>query len=87
MFNISLQERCRGKNPEWEAIEIEADDAGWTMEKVLASGPSSDDASKREFLVKWKDYTHEENTWENFDNVIENAENLLEEYYKNNPNM
>ena len=86
-FNISLLERYRGKNPEREVIEIEADDAGWTMENVIASGPSNDDASKHVFLVKWKDYTCEENTWETFDNVIENAEDLLKEYYKSNPNM
>jgi len=39
------------------------------------------------FRVKWKDYTHEENTWESFDNVFENAKELLEEYYKGNPNI
>jgi len=38
-FNISLLERYRGKNPEREVFEIETDDAGWTMEKVIASGP------------------------------------------------
>jgi hypothetical protein len=36
-YNISLLERYRGKNPEREVIEIEADDAGWTMENVIAS--------------------------------------------------
>jgi len=86
-FNISVLERYRGKNPERKVIEIEAEDAGWTMEKILASGPSNDDVSKHVFLVKWKDYTHEENTWENFDNVMENAEGLLKDYYEENPNM
>jgi len=86
-FNISLLERYRGKNPEMEVIKIEADDAGWTMENVIASGPSNDDASKHVFLVKWKDYTHEENTWETFDNVFKNAKELLEEYYEGNPNI
>jgi len=86
-FNISLLERYRGKNPESEVIEIEADDAGWRMEKALASGPSSDDTSKHVFFVKWKDYTHEQNTWESFENVMENAEDLLKDYYEGNPNM
>jgi hypothetical protein len=86
-FNISLLERYRGNNPEREVIEIEVDDAGWTMEKVIASGPSNDDVSKHVFLVKWKDYTHKENPWESFDNVMENKEELLKDYYKENPNM
>jgi hypothetical protein len=86
-FNVSLLERYRGKNPEREVIEVEADDAGWTMEKIIASGPSSGDVSKHVFLVKWKDYTHEQNTWEDFDNVMENAEELLKEYYQENQNV
>jgi len=57
------------------------------MEKVLASGPSNDNASKHVFLVKWKDYTQEENTWESFDNVNENAKGLLKDYYEANPNI
>jgi hypothetical protein len=86
-FNISLLERYRGKNPEREVIEVEADDAGWTMEKIITSGPSNDDVSKHVFLVKWKNYTHEENTWDDFDNVMENAEELLKDYYDENPNV
>jgi hypothetical protein len=86
-FNISLLERYRGKNPEREVIEIEANDAGWMMEKIIASGPSNDDASKHVLWVKWKDYTHVENTWESFDNVMESAGSLLKDYYTENPNI
>jgi hypothetical protein len=57
------------------------------MEKILASGPSNDDVSKHVFLVKWKDYTHEENTWETFENVAENAEGLFKDYYQQNVNV
>jgi hypothetical protein len=57
------------------------------MEKVIASGPSNDDISKHVFLVIWKEYTHEENTCEDFDNIMENAEELLKEYYDENPNV
>jgi hypothetical protein len=35
----------------------------------------------------WKDCTDEEHTWENFDNVMENAEGLLKDYYEENPNV
>jgi hypothetical protein len=85
--NISLLERYRGKNPERDVIQVEADDAGWIMEKIIASGPSNNDVSKHVFLVKWKDCTHEENTWEEFENVAENAEGLLKDYYQENPNV
>jgi hypothetical protein len=37
--------------------------------------------------VKWEGYSHEENTWETFENVNENAKELLEEYYAENANM
>jgi hypothetical protein len=87
MFNIALLEQYLGKNPEREVIEIEADDADWEMEKVIASGPSNEDAEKPVFLVIWKGYSQAENTWEKFYNVDENARGLLEDYYVENANM
>jgi hypothetical protein len=57
------------------------------MEKVIASGPSNNNAEKNVDLVKWEGYSHEENTWETFENVNENAKELLEEYYPENANM
>lgn len=53
-FNIALAERYRGKNPEKEVIEIEVNDARWKMEQIIASGPSSKDAKKHVYLVKWE---------------------------------
>jgi hypothetical protein len=87
MFNISRLERYRRKNPDMGVIELEADDAGWTIEKVIASGRSNDDVSNHVFLIKWKDYRHKENAWEKFDNVMENAEELLKDYYEENLNV
>jgi hypothetical protein len=82
-----LLERYRGKNPEREVLEIEADDSGWKIESVIASGPSNDDLTKHVFLVKWEDFSHEENTWESYENVEESAYELLEEFYTRNPLM
>jgi hypothetical protein len=39
------------------------------------------------FLVKWKDYEQEENTWETYENVAEHNMKLLEEYYARNLGM
>jgi len=54
-----LLERYREKNPEREVIKIEADNAGWKREKIIASGPSNEDAMKHVYLVKWEAYSHE----------------------------
>ena len=68
-------------------VEIEADDSGRKMESILASGPSNSDPRKHVYLVKWEGFTHEENTWESYDNVKESAEDLLKEFYEKNPTM
>jgi hypothetical protein len=36
-------------------------------------------------LVKWDGYSHEENTWETYDNVAECSFELLKSYYNKNP--
>jgi len=38
-------------------------------------------------LEKWEGFTHEENTWESYENVKESAEDLLKEFYEKNPTM
>jgi len=51
--------------------EIEADDAGWEMESIIASRPSVDDHWNLLILVKWEEYSHNENTWENYENAAQ----------------
>jgi len=87
VFNISLLEKYRGMNPEREVVEIEANDSGWKIESIIASGPSDDDALTHIYLVKWEGFPHEENTWESYDNVAESAYEVFEEYYRKNPMM
>ena len=86
-FNIALLERYRRVDPKKQVIVIEADDAGWKMESIIASGPSDDDVKKHVHLVKWEGYSHNENTWEMYENVAENCKELLKEYYKKNPTI
>jgi len=66
---------------------VEADDSGWKMESIIASGPSDDNNSKHVYLVKWEGFTHEENTWEKYENIAETAYELLEEFYGKFPAM
>jgi hypothetical protein len=57
------------------------------MESIIASGPSDNDPTKHVFLVKWEGFTHEENTWESYENIAELAYELLEEFYGKFPAM
>jgi len=74
-------ERYRATNPKKQVIEIKADDVGWKMESIIASRPSVNDVKKHVYLVKWEGYSHDENTWEKYENFLDNAVELLKEYY------
>jgi len=87
VFTINLLERSKGRDPKKQVIEIEADGNDWVMESIIASGPSDNYPWHHVFLVKWKDFSHEENTWEMFDNVAEGNLKSLKDYYKKNPRV
>jgi len=87
VFNIDLLKRYKGTDPKTQVIEIEANDNDWVMESMITSGPSDDNPRRHVFFVIWKDLSHEENTWEMFDNVAESNLKWLEDYYKKNPRV
>jgi hypothetical protein len=87
VFNIDLLERYKGTNPKKQVIEIEADGEDWEMETIVASGPTDHNPKKHVFLVKWKNYAEEENTWETYENVTEHNMGLLKQYYERNVGM
>jgi len=84
VFNIDLLERYMGTDPKKQVVEIEADGEDWEMENIVSSGPTDHNPRQHVFLVKWKGYEQEENTWETYDNVVEHNKKLLEEYYARN---
>jgi len=84
VFNIDLLEQYKGTDPKKQVIEIEADGEDWEMENIVASGPTDHNPRQHVFLVKWKGYAQEENTWETYDNVVEHDKKLLEDYYARN---
>jgi len=86
-FKVSLLERYQGSDPGKHIVQIEADDAESIMKSIFASGPSNDNAKEHVFLVKWEEFSHEDNTWESFHNVNDNARELLENFYVENPNV
>jgi hypothetical protein len=57
------------------------------MESIIARGPSGNDHRKHDYLVMWEGFTHEENTWESYDNIKESAEDSLKEFYEKNHTM
>jgi len=80
MFNIELLEWYQGTDPMKKVVEIEADDTGWKMELLIASGTSDDDPRRNVSIVRWQGYSHDENTWETYENVLECSLELLKEY-------
>jgi hypothetical protein len=86
-FHIDLLKRYKGTDPKKPIIEIEAEGQEWTMESIIASGPSDDNFKHYVFLVKWKEFTQEENTWEIYQNVAEHNLELLKDFDTKNPMM
>lgn len=85
VFNIELLKRYKGRDPKNQVIEVTADGRDWDMESIFASEPSEENTRTQVYLVKWMDYSHEENTWETYGNGPESDLRLLKEYYRNNP--
>jgi hypothetical protein len=81
VFNIDLLERYNGTDSKKRIIEIVVDGDDWVMESIIASRPSDDDPKRHVSLVKWKEYTQEENTWETYKNIAAHDMGLLREHY------
>jgi len=62
VFNINLLQWYKATNPKKQIIQIEADGEDCVMESITATRPSDDKPKCHVFLVKWKDFTKEENT-------------------------
>jgi hypothetical protein len=80
-FHVSLLEPYRGNLKERDILPVEADNEGWIPEAISASGPTDNDHCKHVFLVKWENYTHDENTWESYEHLFDIAPELLASYY------
>jgi len=83
-FNICLLERYQETDPKKQIVEIEADQAAWKHEAIIASRPSNDDPRKHVYLVKLECYPHDENTRETYDNMLKCSKELLKDYYDKN---
>jgi hypothetical protein len=84
VFYIEWLERYKRTDPKKQIIEMKAEGQDCVMESIIASGPSDDNPNHHVFLVKWKDFTQEENTWETYENVAEHDMKFIEDYYDRN---
>jgi len=86
-FTIALLEWYRRSDTKKQVIQMDADNAGWKMESMVASGPSHDDAKLHLYLVKWEGFSHDEYTWGTNENVTESSLDMLDNYYGKNPTI
>ncbi len=87
VFHVSLLEKWKpdlhGRNPiPLPPVVTPTGEEEWEVEKVLNS---KIERGKMKFLVKWKGYSLEENSWEPESN-LENAKDAIEIFYSENPN-
>jgi hypothetical protein len=68
-------------------VEIQTNDTGWKMELIIACGPTNDNPLKHIYLVNWGGYSHDEDRWERYQNVLASSLDLLNEYYGKNPSV
>jgi len=79
-FNVSLLEPYEENDPESEALEVEADHAGWRMERIIASGLWDINNATHLDLVTCEGYLHQDSMWQTYANVPEHAVELWKDY-------
>ena len=81
VFHISLLEPAPQNAKPDNTIEIEDEDPEYEVEEILDSRIINNNI---EYLVKWKGYPPEENTWEPLKH-LENCQKVREEFHQRNP--
>ena len=82
VFHVSLLEPAHDDTPVEDSIYVETEEQEYQVEKILDS--MLDDAGKIKYLTKWKNYPHEDNTWEPLRNLA-NCRQLLTQFHLRNP--
>jgi reverse transcriptase-like protein/integrase-like protein/chromodomain-containing protein/aspartyl protease len=80
IFHISLLETASQDAEPQDCIEV-ADDTEYEVEQILDTRKHN---KERQWLIKWKGYGHEENTWEPIKNLT-NCQPLLRQYRQQHP--
>ena len=74
---VRYKEQVKGQKEEGKSVEVEGVEK-WKVEKILNKKKIR---GVEKYLVQWKGFTTEEDTWERKEN-LKNAEELIEEFEK-----
>jgi hypothetical protein len=77
IVHISLLEKAPNNAPAEENIEV-MDETEYEVERILDMRTKN---KTRQYLIKWKNYGDEENTWEPMTN-LKNCQALLRQYHQ-----
>lgn len=78
VFHISLLKQFHGTPPEAPQPDIIEGEPEYEVEAIIGHRTQR---KKKQFLIKWKGYGHEYNTWEP-EQHLEHAQEALNDYYK-----
>ncbi|OBT56677.1 hypothetical protein VE04_03810 [Pseudogymnoascus sp. 24MN13] len=77
----TTQPLCSSQGFESQPVAINAEDGIWEVEALLAK---SEERNTTWYLVKWKGFAHEDNTWEKRSDISLNTIESFEATYKGN---
>lgn len=81
IFHVSLLEPAHDETPIQDSIEVEPIEDEYEVEKIL---DSVQEGQEVKYLIKWKGYGHEENSWERSVNLTGCQEELAT-FHRRNP--
>src|SRR5690606_34362405 len=82
VFHVALLEPAHEDTPIEDTIHAETEEPEYEVEKILDS--MLDDDGKIKYLVKWKNFPHDDNTWEPLRN-LKNCQQLVAQFHRRNP--
>ena len=85
VFHVALLEPAPREAPVDRRTTVT--DEEWEVEKILDARDKGAKGGGWHYLVKWKDYSNMENTWEPKQNLMKNCSDLVTEFHRQNPEV
>ena len=83
-FHVALLEEAHPKVKLWQEKVTTRDRKEYEVERIL---DCQRQGKQLRYLVKWKDYSNAENTWEPRKNLLPNCQRLLDQFHHQNPTL